>query len=188
VVCIGGTLDHPRVDVVVADDEVGSHDVTSHLLARGSRRTAMIAGPTDAGANRVAGFTRALAERGRTVDRSLVGSGDWTRKGGRDAMRTLLSLTRRPDAVFCANDLMAIGAVDAAREAGLQVPADIAIAGFDDVDAATIVSPPLTTARNPAYDSGANAGRLLMSRLTGAYAGEGRTVSLACPLVVRESA
>ena len=69
--------------------------------------------------------------------------------------------------MFCANDLMAIGAIDAVRERGLQVPDDVAVAGFDDVDAATIVNPPLTTAVNPAYDTGVNAGELLMSRLRG---------------------
>jgi len=94
----------------------------------------------------------------------------------------------RPDAVFCANDLMAIGAIDALREAGLAVPEDVAVAGFDDVDVATIVHPPLTTVLNPAYAIGVNAGRLLVSRLSGEYDGEGREIGLPCPLVVRESA
>jgi LacI family transcriptional regulator len=90
--------------------------------------------------------------------------------------------------VFCANDLTAIGAIDAVREAGLRVPEDVAVAGFDDVDAATIVHPPLTTVMNPAYDIGVSAGQLLVSRLSGEYDGQGRQVGLPCPLVVRESA
>jgi LacI family transcriptional regulator, galactose operon repressor len=97
-------------------------------------------------------------------------------------------LRQRPAAVFCANDLMAIGAIDALREAGLSVPEDVAVAGFDDVDAATIVHPPLTTVVNPAYDIGACAGQLLVSRLSGEYDGDRREVGLPCPLVVRESA
>jgi LacI family transcriptional regulator len=190
VVCIGGALDHPRVDVVTADDEVGSHAVTMHLIGPRVRRVAMIEGPTETGANRIAGFTRALRDCGRDIDPALMVSGDWTRHGGYQAMKSLLgrSKRQRPDAVFCANDLMAIGAVDAAHELGLEVPGDVAVAGFDDVDVATIVSPALTTARNPAYDTGASAGHLLMSRLDGEYDGHGRTIVLPCPLVVRASA
>ena len=189
VVCIGGALDHPRVDVVTADDEVGAHAVTLHLLGR-RRRIAMIEGPSHTGANRIAGFVRALEERGATIHPELMVCGDWTRHGGYRAMQQLLSVPRRrrPSAVFCANDLMAIGAIDAAHEAALQVPEDVAIAGFDDVDAATIVSPPLTTAVNPAYDTGVNAARLLLTRLNGEYDGDGRTIVLPCPLVVRGSA
>jgi LacI family transcriptional regulator, galactose operon repressor len=71
---------------------------------------------------------------------------------------------------------------------GLDVPGDLAIAGFDDVDAATIVSPALTTVRNPSYETGSTAGDLLMSRMSGRYSGAGRTVVLPCPLVPRGSA
>jgi len=189
VVCIGGAIDHPRVDLVTSDDEVGSYKVTRHLIDRGARRVAMIEGPPDSGPARIAGFRRAMRESRLRVDRALMVSGDWTRLGGREAMRTLLGRPpqRRPDAVFCANDLMAIGAVDAVHEEGLGVPGDVAVGGFDDVDAATIVNPALTTAQNPAYDVGVNAGRLLMSRLEGEYDGAGRTIVLPCPLVVRDS-
>jgi LacI family transcriptional regulator len=103
-------------------------------------------------------------------------------------MRALMALDPRPDAVFCANDLMAIGALDVAHELGLEVPTDVAIMGFDDVDAATIVTPQLTTVRNPAYEAGSTAGDLLMSRMSGRYSGTGRTVVLPCPLVVRGTA
>jgi LacI family transcriptional regulator len=190
VVCVGEALDHPRIDVVCADDEVGSYAVTRHLLGRRVRRVAMIEGPTASGANRIAGFQRAMDDARRKVDPSLMVAGDWTRHGGYTAMRTLLAVPkrRRPDAVFCANDLMAIGALDAVHELGLEVPGEVAVAGFDDVDAATIVNPPLTTALNPAYDTGVNAGRLLISRLNGEYDGDGRTIVLPCPLVVRDSA
>jgi LacI family transcriptional regulator len=189
VVCVGQRLDHPRIDAVTIEDEPGSYAVTRHLLARKPHRIAMIQGPTATGAARIAGFTRAIADAGQTIDPSLMMVGDWTRRGGYDAMCQVLTrgVSRRPDAVFCANDLMAIGAVDAVHEEGLSVPGDVAVGGFDDVDAATIVTPALTTAQNPAYDIGVNAGRLLMSRLEGEYDGDGRTVSLPCHLVVRDS-
>jgi LacI family transcriptional regulator len=190
VVCIGGAINHPRVDLVTTDDELGSYAVTRHLLARKVRRVAMIEGPAESGPGRIAGFRRAMKESRRRVDRALTVRGDWTRHGGYEAMHALLArpASRWPDAVFCANDLMAIGAVDAVHEKGLEVPGDIAVAGFDDVDVATIVNPALTTAQNPAYDIGVNAGRLLMSRLSGEYDGNGRTITLPCPLVVRDSA
>ncbi|MGW0229365.1 LacI family DNA-binding transcriptional regulator [Actinopolymorpha singaporensis] len=190
VVSIGERLDHPEVDVVTVDDEVGAYAATTHLLGRGARRVAMISGPSQTGRNRVAGFRRALSQARRRANPSLLVAGDWTRQGGRDAMRSLLALParRRPDAVFCANDLTAIGAIDALREAGLNVPDDVAVAGFDDVDAATIVHPALTTVVNPAYEIGATAGRLLTRRLRGERDRDRTTVVLPCPLVVRGSA
>jgi LacI family transcriptional regulator len=188
VVCIGGSLNHPRLDVVTADDLVGSHVATQHLLARGASRIAMIQGPPESGSARVEGFRQAMAESRIRLDPALMVPGDWTRHGGYEAMKRLLSSEQPPDAVFCANDLTAIGAIDAAHEHGLAIPEDVAVVGFDDIDAATIVSPPLTTVRNPAYDSGRTAGELLVSRMLGEYLGEGRTVVLPCPLVVRRSA
>ena len=186
VVCIGAALDHPLIDVVAPDDGVATYAVVTQLLRRPVRRAAMIQGPL--AATRTDGFTRAVQDAGLTVDPALLVTGDWTRRGGYEAMCRLLAGPERPQAVFCANDLMAIGAIDAAHEAGLSVPDDVAVAGFDDVDAATIVSPALTTVVNPSYDTGVAAGRLLLSRLTQEYVGVGRRVEVPCPLVVRESA
>jgi LacI family transcriptional regulator len=188
IVCVGEALDHPFVDLVRADDEVGSYAATSLLLARGATRIAMIEGPASGGFPRSEGFRAALHDAGRVPDPKLLVRGDWTRRGGREAMQVLLAAPEPPDAVFCANDLMAIGAIDVARERSVRVPDDVAIAGFDDVDAATIVSPTLTTVRNPAYETGRTAGELLLSRVLGDYTEQGRTVVLPCPLVRRESA
>jgi LacI family transcriptional regulator, galactose operon repressor len=189
VVCIGEGSEHPEVDLVAADDEVGSHAATRLLVERDARRIAMIQGPPASGTARVEGYRRALAESGRRYDPRLLATGDWTRHGGRRAMHELMARPgRRPDGVFCANDLMAIGAMDAAKELGLSIPDDVALVGFDDVDAASIVSPALTTVRNPAYKTGEAAGNLLLSRMLGEYTGEGRTVVVPCPLVRRQSA
>jgi LacI family transcriptional regulator len=186
---IGGALDDdPHVDRVTPDDGVGSYEAVHHLVELGARRIAMIQGPAASGTARDEGYRRAITESGLPVEPELVIRGDWTRPGGRTAMDTLLSGPVRPDAVFCANDLTAIGAMDALRELGLSVPGDVAVVGFDDVDAATIVSPALTTVRNPAYETGYAAGELLLSRILGSYTGEGRVVVLPCPLVIRESA
>ena len=186
VVCIGEALDHPLIDVVAPEDGIGTYQVVGQLVKRPVRRVAMIQGLL--AATRTEAFCKAVGDAGLTVDPALLVDGDWTRSGGYEAMRRLLRGPARPEAVFCANDLMAIGAMDAVHEAGLSVPDDIAVAGFDDVDAATIVSPALTTAVNPSYDTGVAAGRLLLSRLTREYEGVGRRVLVPCPLVVRESA
>jgi LacI family transcriptional regulator len=188
VVCVGGVFDHPQVDLVAADDEVGSHAAARLLIERGARRIAMIQGPPESGTARDEGYRRALSEGGHLVDTALMVRGDWTRQGGRRAMHELMALPAPPDAVFCANDLTAIGAMDAVHELCLTIPHDVALVGFDDVEAASIVSPALTTIRNPAYDTGAAAGDLLLSRMRGDYADAGRTVILPCPLVRRESA
>jgi LacI family transcriptional regulator len=188
IICIGDHLDHPRCDAVTPDDENGSREAAAFLADRGFRRIAMIQGPPRYGAQRTAGFRAAMQAAKRKVPTELMVRGDWTRKGGYQAMQTLMALPERPDAVFCANDLMAIGALDVAHELGLDVPGDIAIVGFDDVDAATIVTPQLTTVRNPAYEAGSTAGDLLLSRMSGRYTGAGRTVVLPCPMVVRGTA
>ncbi len=188
IVCIGEHLDHPLCDAVIPDDETGSRAAGALLAGRGYRRIAMIQGPLRYGGARTTGFRAAMQAAKVKVPGELMVRGDWTRKGGYAAMKVLMALPHPPDAVFCANDLMAIGALDVAHELGLEVPGDLAIVGFDDVDAATIVTPTLTTVRNPAYEVGSTAGDLLMSRMTRRYTGTGRTVVLPCPLVERGTA
>ncbi|UMG91563.1 LacI family DNA-binding transcriptional regulator [Nocardioides sp. TF02-7] len=188
IVCIGDHLEHPMCDAVIPDDESGSREAAAFLAARGYSRIAMVQGPPRYGIARTAGFRAAMQAARVRVPAERMVRGDWTRKGGYQAMQTLMRLDPRPDAVFCANDLMAIGALDVAHELGLRVPEDVAIIGFDDVDAATIVTPQLTTVRNPAYEVGSAAGDLVLSRMSGRYAGAGRTVVLPCPLIERGTA
>jgi LacI family transcriptional regulator len=148
---------------------------------------AMIQGPPGAGGKRNEGFVNALRSAGVEVDRDLVVSADWTRAGGRGAARRLLNLAQPPTAVFCANDMMALGALDAARELDVELPRDLAVAGFDDIEAAAMVSPALTTVSNPAYETGLLAGILLRERMSGHYRGPPRTVTLPCRLVERST-
>ena len=96
----------------------------------GCPAVAMIKGPPHTGVARVDGYARALGETGKEYDERYTVRGDWTRPGGRSAMHQLMRLDPPPDAVFCANDLMAIGAMDAARELGVSIPGDVALAGF----------------------------------------------------------
>jgi LacI family transcriptional regulator len=185
-VCMGTDVQHPHVDRIWADDIAGARAATDHLLAQGADRVAMIQGPDDSG-GRGEGYRDALAAAGVPFRPELVEHGNWTRHGGYTAMRRLLTLDTPPRAVFCANDLMAIGAMDAAREAGCRIPEDVRLVGFDDIEAATLVSPALTTVRNPSYETGRTAGELLLSRMSGEHQAGQRSVVLPCPLIVRAS-
>jgi LacI family transcriptional regulator len=187
VVCLGESIDHPYVDRVIAADADGSRAATEHLISRGAERVGMIQGAKGSGQSRAEGYRQALEHAGRPVRTQLTAHGDWTRAGGRLAMLKLMKLKSPPDAVFCANDLMAVGAMDAMRELGLVIPGDVSLVGFDDIDAASLVSPALSTVANPAYETGWAAGGLLLDRLLGRHTGGRRTVSLPCRLVLRES-
>src|SRR5258708_21674129 len=133
------------------------------------------------------GCREALEQAVIAFDPPLVGRGNFVRQGGREAMRELLVLQQRPSAVFCGNDLMAIGAMDTVREAGLAIPQDMAIMGFDDIEAASLVSPALTTVLNPAYELGEIAGRYLLERIFDEYKGERRCTIVPHRIVERDS-
>ncbi|HEV2528858.1 MAG TPA: LacI family DNA-binding transcriptional regulator [Thermomicrobiales bacterium] len=183
--------DAPFDRVYVPGDE-GARAVTAHLVERGHRRIAVLAGTRHRanGEARVAGYRRALAAAGITVDEDLVGWGDWSESSGHALMTRLLELepARRPTAVFAGNDLMAVGALLACKTAGLRVPEDMAIAGYDNVALAHLVMPPLTTLDQHPRRIGTIAADLLLDRLTGRYAGPSRVRRAAFDLVVRESA
>ena len=184
----------PQVSTLLVDSERGAFTATQHLAEQGCRRIAMIAGPsTGAGSatygrvQRSEGYRRALATCGMAFDEQLVAEGNFRYESGREAMRRLLELDERPDAVFSANDMMAVGAMSAIRDAGLRVPQDIALVGFDDVPITALMQPPLTTMAMPLTEFGAAAARLLEEQL--ALAGEHSPVHLAfsARLIVRAS-
>ncbi|KJK32947.1 LacI family transcriptional regulator, partial [Lentzea aerocolonigenes] len=122
-----------------------------YLIESGRRRVATIAGPQDmpGGLERLQGYREMLAEHGIAYDERLVATGDYSRASGEACMQQLLAGKKKIDAVFVASDLMADGALAAIERAGLRVPDDIAVGGFDDSPAATAVHPPLTTIRQP---------------------------------------
>jgi LacI family transcriptional regulator len=139
----------PWFGYVTSDNARGARLAVRHLLDGGRTRIACCAGRLDTppGRERLAGYRAELEEAGFEYREENVIVGDFTERSGHGAMRRLLSLRDQPDAVFVGGDLMAIGAIRAVEEAGLHVPDDVAIVGFDDVEAASIVSPQLTTVR-----------------------------------------
>ncbi|MFF4690123.1 LacI family DNA-binding transcriptional regulator [Streptomyces sp. NPDC001307] len=169
------------VDAVLVDNEEGSAAATAHLLARGYRRIACITGPQGASTaeERLAGYRSALREflAGDQGDPAAAAEGvdllrDYTRhadfkvEGGYTAMADLLALPQPPDAVFAANNLMAVGALRAVREAGLEPP-EIGVLSFGEVPWAPLTRPGLTTVQVPSYDLGWTAAGLLLDRIAG---------------------
>jgi DNA-binding LacI/PurR family transcriptional regulator len=158
-----------------------------HLLRLGHERVATITGPLNmcAGQDRLEGYRQALAARGIPVDEDLIAEGDFTEGGGRAAMRRLLP--HRPTAVFAASDMMAVGAIKVLREAGLRVPEDVAVVGFDDIPLASMVEPPLTTVRQPIEQLGSMAVELLVSLMENPGEETVHRVVLPTELVIRAS-
>lgn len=177
-------------DVVLVNNEQGGHDATRYLISLGHRRIACITGPSDLtpSADRVRGYRRALKESGVSVEEALIVPGDFLYQGGEAAMAQLLRLDRPPSAVFACNDVMAIGALRALRSAGLQVPSDISIIGFDDIEIASAVSPALTSVAQPIVELATLATQLLMSRIRNDQEDEPKQrIVLDTKLVVRDS-
>ncbi|MBL7254330.1 LacI family DNA-binding transcriptional regulator [Paractinoplanes lichenicola] len=164
-VLIGRPAEPVPIDYVDLANDTGATLAADHLLARGCQRIAMISGPADvpASSDRIAGFRRSMARRGHGW--VPTEPGNFTRDSGETAMRALLTANPELDGVFAANDLMALGALAALREAGRSVPADVAVVGFDDSSAAVAASPALTTIRHPLEDMAAEAARLLLARI-----------------------
>jgi LacI family transcriptional regulator len=184
----------PEVSYLLVDSERGAYTATRHLVDRGCQRIAMITGPsTGAGSatygrvQRYAGYGRALAECGRELDSRLVVEGNFRYESGRTAMRRLLALSPRPDAVFAANDMMALGALSAIREAGLEVAEDVALVGFDNVPMTGLMVPGLTTMAMPMSELGDAAARLLEEQLASGGRHEPVRQIFSAGLVVRES-
>jgi DNA-binding LacI/PurR family transcriptional regulator len=151
-------------NAVVPDERYGARLATKHLAALGHQRIAFINGPEewDATINRMMGYQEELAAWGISFDPALVERGDWEVQSGYLATQRLMASERPPTAIFAANDLMALGAIYAIQEAGLQVPGDVAIVGYDDRDFSGFVRPAITTVRMPCEEMGHTSAQSLL--------------------------
>ncbi|AXL11058.1 LacI family transcriptional regulator [Microbacterium foliorum] len=170
--------------VVDVDNVAGARVATTHLIDTGRTRIATISGPITmvSSADRVQGFRSALADAGLVP--FAEEAGDYSEASGAEAARRILAVGR-PDAIFVASDLMARGALTALRAAGIRVPDDVALVGFDDSSVAISTDPPLTTMRQPMYAQGEAMAGVLLSRLAGSD--PTHTTILPTELVVRAS-
>ncbi len=183
--------DHPYlnpVNWIDSENREGARIATTHLVGLGHRRIAAITGflQMSSAIDRFNGYKQALLEANLPVLAELIEHGDYTQESGYQAMRRLLLATPRPTAVFAANDMMAMGALRAIHEAGLSVPNDVAMVGFDDIPMAAFANPPLTTMRQPIAEMGALAANTLIDQLEN-LAEPGAQIRLPTKLVVRNS-
>jgi LacI family transcriptional regulator len=195
-VAIDHELAGPKAGCVSSDNRAGAREAVRHLHALGHRRIATITGPLELmpAAHRLAGFRDAAGELGLPTPEEYVLAGDFFMDSGYACGRTLAALPerRRPTAVFVAGDEMALGAMHAFADAGLEVPSDIAVVGFDDIEAACLVRPALTTVAQDPLALGAAAVDTLLgfvdARRPGVGgAGAGPTRLTPTRLVVRQS-
>ncbi len=186
IVAVDRTPVDDRIDSVVVDNRAGARQAVDHLLGEGCSRVACITGPTrvDTATERLEGYRAALRARRLPVDRGLVRRTDYKETGGYRAARSLLESPSPPDALFVANNPMAVGALRAIRESGRSVPHDIGLVAFDDSPWTTLTTPALTVVAQPAYEIGQTAGELLVTADADRPA---RHVVLPPTLVVRES-
>jgi LacI family transcriptional regulator len=152
---------------VASDNIGGARLAVRHLHSLGHTRIASITGPasTKPGADRTLGYRAEMAELGLPIPPGYELEGDFYAESGEQAMASMLALDEPPTAVFAAADMMAVGAIQAARAAGRAVPGDVAVVGFDDVRVAELVSPPLTTIRQDMVGLGLAAGRALVEQI-----------------------
>jgi LacI family transcriptional regulator len=173
---------------VVPSELLGGYAATMHLIENGHSRIGFINGEhwIEAAAERLKGYRQALSTADIPFDPALVRSGDWQVAAGYDNALSLLDLPQRPTALFCANDLIAIGALDAARERKLAVPRDLSVVGYDDQDIARYTHPPLTTVLLPNYEMGHWAADSLIAQVRANHASKA-VIKMECPLVARDS-
>jgi LacI family transcriptional regulator len=163
------TRGHGGLDCIGADNRGGCRAGTSHLIrVHACTDLAFLAGPPDSpdSGERFAGFCEALRQADLPVPDSPAAIGGFTEAGGRHAVAALLAAGRRPRAIVCGNDQMAIGALTALRAARLRIPAAVAVTGFDDIAAARHARPALTTVRQPMRELGEQSVRTLLARIS----------------------
>src|SRR5690606_1217875 len=176
------------VDLVLTDNKHAGYLATRHLIEQGHTRIACVTGPAHVhpSSRRVVGYQEALQEAGLPLQEEYILPGDFSAQSGWEATRTLLALPQPPSAIFLCNDLMAIGGLRAAAEAGFAVPQDLAIMGFDDIELASFTNPTLSSISQPKAEMGAIAMQMLLEQIEGKRS-EPRQEILQPALIVRRS-
>jgi DNA-binding LacI/PurR family transcriptional regulator len=154
-------------DAVVLDNVAGAFAATKHLIELGHRRIGLVGAPTSVsvGRERQRGYEKALRASKLKLDPNLICIGNFKEQGGYQAARALLERDPRPTAIFAVNNLMTLGACQAIAEKRLRIPKDISVIGFDDMPWFALLTPPLTAVRQPTYEIGVQAARLLFARM-----------------------
>jgi len=179
-----------NADQVTLDNVSGAWKATDYLLRTGRKRGAFIAGQKKvlAAQQRLEGYKKALIAHKLEIDDRLISFGEWTRASGRAQMEKILKSAVPCDAIFAGNDLLALGAMEALTAAGLEIPKNMAVAGFDDIELASLVRPRLTTIALPQEKVASAACGLLLDRISGKEKGEPKEILFEPELIVRETA
>jgi len=188
-VVIWETLEDSSLSFVGFNNFTAAYSMTEYLIRLKHERIGLILGPytkVRRARRRLEGYLAALGDNGLRYDPRMVIEKHPTLHEGEEAMRKLMSMRQPPTAVFAASDMLAVGALAAAREKGFRVPEDVSVAGFDDIDFAAFSNPPLTTVRVPASQMGKMAVEMLVEMIEG-NSGEVRQITLDTELIVRGS-
>ncbi|HEY8511814.1 MAG TPA: LacI family DNA-binding transcriptional regulator [Cyclobacteriaceae bacterium] len=182
-------IDHPSCTSIIIDNQRAGYEVTHHLLEQGCTRIVHLAGNLSRNvyAERLAGYRRALGEFGIAYDESLVIPGDLTEEAGNKAAKKMLTMSPRPDGVFASNDTTAVAVIRTLKQAGLDVPHDIAVAGFNNDPVASVIEPELTTVNYAGDIMGEIAAQTLMKKLDGTPQETSNIITLEHNLIVRQS-
>ena len=153
--------------MVIVDDLSGAKEATQHLIDQGCKRIAHLEGPPNLGITkqRVEGYVQALKESNIPVEQDLIIPGGGTIEEGKAATQGLLQLPNRPDAIFASSDPVAMGAMQAIKEAGLKIPQDIAVVGFSNWIFSGLLEPSLTSVDQPGFEMGQEAAKLLIRQI-----------------------
>ena len=173
---------------VVPGDLLSGRAATERLIRAGRRRIGMINGQEgiDTTRDRLRGYRQALSSNDIPYDPALVYPGNWEPSAGHEGTMAFMQLPEPPDAIFCANDMMAVGCYDALKELGYRIPEDVAVVGFDDREIAQFMRPPLTTFILPHYEMGAIAAEMLIDHAGGLNSLRDQ-MKVECALVDRDS-
>jgi len=187
-ILISRNIERLDKNCIIIDDVAGGIMATEYLINLGHQRIAHITGPlqTRSALNRLKGYKLALEKYGIEYSDELVGEGDFRIKGGYQVMKKFLKLTEPPTAIFAANDLLALGAMQAIQKKNFRIPDDFSVIGFNDIELASFVYPPLTTIRQPMMEMGALAVKMLIKIIEEGEFNQRKEV-LEPKLIIRES-
>ena len=189
VVLLDRSIPGLTADVVLSDNESGAFDAVSYLIGMGHRRIGIIAGRLEVstGADRMAGYVRAIRTHGIPVDESLIEVAKFKRDIAYDKTMKMLNRAEPPTALFVCNNVMTAGTMAALKAAGKKVPDDISVIGFDDSEWAALMDPPLTVVAQPIVELGTRAAQTLMRRISRGRVKTPRAVVLKPELILRDS-
>ena len=187
-IIVGGREKHKSISYVDIDNLKGTRQAIRYLLELGHSRIGFVTGLLYVidGKKRLQGYMSTLKSHNIEVDENLIFKGDFTEKSGYDALYYFLSLRHPPSAIFCSNDHMAVGVFKAAHEQNLKIPDDLSVVGFDDINMASFLSPPLTTIRQPIDELGKTAAKLMLDCIEN-KSNWGRKIIIEPELIIRSS-